>query len=302
MTPLYRFACHACGASLSAPLRVLDEPSLLARHESHTWLVGESGFVPARSALVPPGLDNQPGFHGWIAPQPRSRVALHPSWSRTVGCCGLSHSSFTDGNLVCARCGAEVGVGYEDCCGPHWAGLFERVTLTTEEAPDPWPDELGVRCELLRETLDASLPDGLSAPGSDWLRGSASACFFDPTSWDHAPHVEQPALSLAGSADAPELVLTASSFPEGAGLRLPVPFVVLARLALVGEPPYGPPERPLPWQSSDAEGPEVNVARDEATGRVFLGVTGRDANVTLRLDEGAWTGAWRALYAQLGGG
>lgn len=248
MTLLYRFACHACGASLSARLRVLDEPALLARHESHTWLVGESGFLPAGSALAPPGLGNQPGFHGWVAPQPRSRVAL-----------------------------------------------------TTEEAADPWPDELGVRGDLLREILDASLPDGLSAPGRDWLRGSASACFFDPTSWDHALHVEHPALSLAGSADAPELVLTASSFPEGTGLRMPIPFVVLARLALVGEPPYGPPERPLPWQSSDAEGPEVNVARDAATARVFVGVTGRDVNVTLRFDEGAWTGAWRALYAQLGG-
>lgn len=31
-------------------------------------------------------------------------------------------------------------------------------------------------------------------------------------------------------------------------------------------------------------------------------MTAHGVDVTLRFDEGAWTGAWLALYAQLGGG
>lgn len=279
---------------------MVEEAALLAVNESHTWLVGGSGFLPAGSALVPAWLRGQAGFHGWIAPQPRGRVAVHPSVERTVGCCGLAYRSLAEGNLVCARCGVEVGVGYEDCCGPHWAALFERVAHTAEEADDPWPGELGGRCERLREVLDASRADGLGAPGGEWLRGARSADFCEPESWDHAARVEAPVLSLAGSAGAPELVLGAASFPGGTGLRIGVPFAVLARLVVVGEAVDGPPESPLTWQASD--GAEASVAVDAASARVFVGLSGRGVDVQLCLEEGAWTGAWGALRVQLGGG
>lgn len=88
--------------------------------------------------------------------------------------------------------------------------------------------------------------------------------------------------------------------PRGHGPPDPLPFVVLARLAVVGEAPYGTPECALRWQSPDAESREVDVARDAASARVFLSVAGAGVDVKRTFDEEAWTAAWSALRAQIG--
>jgi len=288
---LHRFDCPECGATLAAALRSVDVPAVVAVYESQTWLVGSSGFLPRDSPLWPAGLANATGLHGLVAPRDRAQIALHDDPARTIGCCGLSYGSLTDANLVCARCRAEVGVGYEDCCGPHWAAFFDRVVHTVEERLDPWPSDHVERAEVLRMVLDA-------APAASPIPHLPSAAdprvyYFSPETWHHATRAEWCSLGLEGTVDHPVLVLRTPTLPDG--LRVPTPLVVLMRLLVLEEVPYGTAECALPWRAQGDEDFDVNVAHD--TGRVIFDLAARGTHLSFCLDEAVWSQAWASLRA-----
>ncbi|MFO0709716.1 MAG: hypothetical protein U0353_07735 [Sandaracinus sp.] len=323
--PSHRFTCRACGAELAGPLKEERSARLVAANESHVWLVRRGVVLLAGSPLVPPGLARGDGFHGWLAPLSRERVALHPSIERTIGCCGLSFRSMETANLVCARCGAEVGVGYEDCCGPHWAALFVRSVDAHQDGEGELDTgeldarDLDARVALL-DALAPSLAKEVEAARFERRAGGAAS--YDPASWapsaGGALAVSQPSLELAaGSTESPsgdpDLLIRSPSFAPREAVRVAIPPVVLARLVLGLEEPFGTPELPLPWRSMRdelevdvacavmSEGASEDARREDAHDaepRVFLGVSG-ERRVALTFDAREWSDAWRALGARL---
>ncbi len=289
MTPLHRLACPTCGAALTDALRVVDEPAFVATNESQTWLLPASGVVFAGSPLYPEGLRKAARLAAIVAPQPRTRLALHADLQRTVGCCGLSYRSLEDANLLCARCGAEVGVGYEDCCGPYWAALFEHVEHVVEERSDPWPADTTTRLSQWRALLDERPP---SRTAEEVHAEDCGVYVDDPATWQRATSVDRIRLDVEGPAADPILILEG---PER--LSVPVPFPVLARLLVLDDPPYATTEPSLPFQAPGGGSPDVNVACEGD--QVLFDVASRTAHISWRIERSVWLGAWTELRGRV---
>lgn len=123
------FACRACGATLSPPLRRLDDRTLLAT-EAMSPLVPAGSYWPVADS-DPPMWANE--FVGAFAVRPDGLVGVgnHPDRRRWVGCCGPSGG---DGpNRVCA-CGHEVGTERADCLGPTAVYLDPKAVRAEAKA------------------------------------------------------------------------------------------------------------------------------------------------------------------------
>lgn len=111
------FVCQACGATLTTPLRRLEDSAALGTRslvplvpEGTYWRV-TPGHLPSSNQGVP--VD----FTGCYAVRPDALVAVgeHSGAERWMGCCGPSGSGGP--NRIC-RCGRAVGTERSDCMWP----------------------------------------------------------------------------------------------------------------------------------------------------------------------------------------
>ena len=132
------FACRACGAAITGPLRRLDDPGVLV-HKELEPLVPAGAYWPVTaghlpSYHVPLGASESVAvdFTGCYAVRPDALVGVgnHPDGRRWIGCCGPSG---TDGpNRVCG-CGRTVGTERSGCMWPV-AVYLDPAAVRPEES------------------------------------------------------------------------------------------------------------------------------------------------------------------------
>lgn len=219
MTPIRtRFRCPRCDKKLTPWSRALELADAVYLQGERTWLLPAGWFVRWDSELLRGAsmAHRLPSFPWLFAPLTSFWLRVHPDPRRTVGCCGLACFGPDVPNLLCA-CGHEVGLGYRDCCGPHFYSLHESVVR--EDAPDEAPPTaIPERLARARELLGATIPGAAYDPGS---RGVSSAF---PETWHSAPLLHEVRLECGGGLDEPALGITSPQLPEGA--RLIVPLIV----------------------------------------------------------------------------
>ncbi len=273
MTTLHRFHCHACGAHLTEWLEEISDSELVSHHASSTAFVPRGYVINAEQTKHYRGLL---AARWMVAPMARAQVALHSDSERTIGCCGLSYRH-GQANLVCAQCSVEVAMGYEDCCGPHWAAFVPEIGHEVELHPDE-DDEPRLRDAVAH--LDAHL-----ARASGVLHDSNvgegprynDVCCDEPAAWErYAPRISGVSLTIDGE----QLIVHTDSLGSGGALVVATPRVMLVRLLCASITPWGEVDLPLTWRADDVGGTsvgEVSVGHDVGTSRVVLITRGRDA-------------------------
>ncbi|MFD0371144.1 hypothetical protein [Streptomyces sp. NPDC127114] len=138
--------CRTCDAVLSFPLRLAEwqpltrvegrehytyGPSTMARGtyaiDPDPYLLGNDGSGTAREDL--------PTATNTVVINPLDGQLLRPHWesSRISGCC--RRDGLGGPNLLCARCGTEVGVEISDCWTEYDVRLL-RTMVSEEPAED----------------------------------------------------------------------------------------------------------------------------------------------------------------------
>ena len=297
MTTLHRFHCQACGAHLTEWLEEISDSELVSHHASSTAFVPRGYVINAEQTKHYRGLLPE---RWMVAPMTRARVAFHADLQRTVGCCGLSYRH-DQANLVCAQCNAEVAMGYEDCCGPHWAAFVAEIGHEVELHPDEVDDARLARAVAL---LDAQLCDASGALHDSSVGEGPrfnNICCDAPTQWEtYAPRLTGVSLALDGE----QLLIRADSLAADQVFVLATPRVMLVRLLCASITPWGEPDSPLTWRADDVGGKsagEVSVAHDVSTARVVLITSGRDGVTrAVVMASSEWTHALTQLRTRLG--
>lgn len=130
------FTCRGCGASLTAPLRRLDESAALATKELAP-LVPAGTYWPVAVGHLPSSFDDRPvDFAGCFAVRPDALAGVdhHPDHRRLNGCCGPNGAH--GHNRVC-RCGRSVGTERSDCMWPAAVYLEPKAVRPVEKGAAP---------------------------------------------------------------------------------------------------------------------------------------------------------------------
>ena len=294
MTTLHRFHCHACGTLLTEWLEEIADSELVSHHASNPAFVPRGYVINAEQTKHYREL-----LKGrWmVAPLPRARVAFHSDPQRTIGCCGLSYRH-DQANLVCAHCNAEVAMGYEDCCGPHWAAFVAEIGHEMELHLDEADD---ARLASAVALLDAQLSDASGALHASSVVEAPrfnNICCDEPTQWEtYAPRFSGVSLALDGE----QLLIRTESDQL---FVLPTPRVMLVRLLCASITPWGELDCPLTWRADDVGGKsagEVSVSHDVSTARVALITSGRDGMArAVVMTSSEWMRALARLRTSLG--
>lgn len=284
---LSRFHCPQCDTVLTPWLRPLAIAEALCPQSSWTTLVPAEHFVhrddPVLRGQAWPHLVDYP----WrLAPLSERWMMHHPDIQRTIGCCGLSYRGPEHPNLVCA-CGEAVGLGYCDCCGPHWYAL--HASVRREEAEDEeMPLDLAAGLAHLRRIC------GGPAATIAATRDNNNVVLHDePGRWSAALRLTTLGLACGGGEADPELLLTSPQLPDGIPLVLPIPRGQLVRLIVLQSVPWGEPELPMTWQGDRSGAPQVQVSRRDERVLVTLW-PGQTVNA-VTVPAAAWTAAWVQL-------
>lgn len=286
---LRRFHCPRCDAALTPWLRELTLADALCTQESGTWLM-PAGFFARRGTALLDAWPTAPfaAFPWLLAPQDERWIKPHPDMNRTIGCCGLSFRGEEFPNLVCP-CGHEVGVGYRDCCGPHWYRLHESVVTRDSEDARPLRD-LDARLARARQVVTSARPE------REVFTSSATDAYAgDPSTWSGAPWLDDPSLTCTGGEPETTLVIEADGMPDGKAAFLPVPWPVIVRFVALEESPWGSPDVPLVWKRAD--GPEVHIARADDVVLCTAWTRRAEDNVAMVFDAAEWSAAWDRLRA-----
>lgn len=99
--------CVRCGKRLTAEIAETPLPAPVTEETR-----GSRQFLPARMTSGTYAVG--PEMNGFVLnPDDVKSTDLHPDLHRQAGCCGLD--GLHGPNLICARCGAEVGTKESDC-------------------------------------------------------------------------------------------------------------------------------------------------------------------------------------------
>ena len=283
MTTLHRFHCPACSATLTDWLEETNNAELIAR--SYTAAIVPRGYVVCSDSVEGYARGFTVGRESrWmVAPLPRGKVAFHADADRTQGCCGLNYPTGEE-NLVCARCHAEVAIGFEDCMGPHWAAFIPTVGHEVATHPHRAPIDdviarldavLACRSGTARSSSVGKIPDG------------AYVECDEPAGWEPGtPRMDRISLALDGE----QLIVTDSLAPDRVFV-VATPRAMLIRLICASATPWGEIDCSLRWRADE----EVRVVNDPLTSRVLVAsfCAGQPHGIVLPTD--AWLDAWARL-------
>lgn len=283
--PLSRFRCPRCDAAVTPWLRPLPTADALCPQSSHTWLLPAEHYLRHDDPHLHPHRSPKLADYPWcLPPLPGRWLEHHPDQQRTIGCCGLSYRGPDLPNLVCP-CGEPIGLGYCDCCGPHWYALHRSVRHEQTDDDDPPPDLTAGLAHMQR--LCAGPPSPLPA-ARDRLR---TLCHDDTDDWRAALPLTTLDLTCSGGDADPELRLTSPQLPGP--LVLPIPRGQLLRLLVLQSVPWGDPDLPMTWQGDRHPAPQVQVSRH--ADRILLTLWPGQSTAAITMPAAAWSAAWTRL-------
>lgn len=283
---LSRFLCPRCDAALTPWLRPLPTADALCMTSSWTWLLPAEHYLHREDPRLGAPWNSFTDYPWLIPPQPERTIKHHPDGQRTIGCCGLSYRGPEHPNLVCA-CGEEIGIGYCDCCGPHWYALRASVRREESEEEDPTAELAAGLAHLRRICSGAATPMVAARDPNNVVLHD------DVESWPGARRLIEIGLACSGDEADPELLLTSPQLPDGLPLVLPIPWCQLVRLIVLQVTPWGEPELPMTWQGDRKGAPQVQVSwRD---GLVLLTLWPGQTVTAVTFPAAAWTAAWARL-------
>jgi hypothetical protein len=270
-------------------MRALALADAVCLQGAQTWLVPAGWFVRRDSELLR-GADlrgHLPTFPWLFAPLTRWWLRLHPDPRRTVGCCGLNFFGADAPNLLCA-CGHEVGIGHEDCIGPHWYSLHESV-VREDVADDAPPTALAERLARARELVEAPITRVSHDPKGGSVIGG------DTYGWHTLLHLADVNLEYGGGIGDPALVIGSPQLPEGARLIVPIPWCQLVRPLVLAEQPWGELALPLEWESRGTDEQRLRARLSRRKRRILLTVWKKRTGWAVTISAKAWKAAWARL-------
>lgn len=283
---LSRFMCPRCDEALTPWLRPLPTAEALCMSSSWTWLLPAEHYLHREDPRLGAPWNSFSEYPWLLPPQPERQIKHHPDSQRTIGCCGLSYRGPEQPNLVCA-CGEVIGLGYCDCCGPHWYALHASVRREEVEEEDSTA-ELAAGLAHLRRICGGPATAVVAArdPNNGVLHD-------DPGTWPVARRLTDIGLACSGGEADPELLLTSPQLPDGLPLVLPIPRGQLVRLIVLQSVPWGEPDLPMTWQGDRKGAPQIQVSRRDE--RILVTLWPGQTVTAVTVPAAAWTAAWARL-------
>lgn len=134
-----RFTCRRCGGTLTRPVRRLE--AVPERHHDGgfefdpTMAPGTWATEPRRVVPTDDGRSVTIDSFQVLNREDLTGLTDHPDPRRHVGCCGRDGGHGP--NIVCPRCGAEIGVIRDDCWTPQEVRLDPSAVRTVDLPPAP---------------------------------------------------------------------------------------------------------------------------------------------------------------------
>jgi hypothetical protein len=288
----HAFGCPACGAHLTPPLRAL--PAWVPRDGVELCCEVPEGYWSVREDAR-----GRPTHPVAVNPHDLQGVAPHPDMHRRVGCCGVSYRPGQP-NVLCARCGAEVG--YELTDGDHvqhavFLAESPRAAVVVAE-----PDD-----DALRARFDARVGDPRALPAdAGWsavperLRVDPERLYDDPQDPARFPALHDLDARVVGR----ELRVAL----DGVWVRPPWPDGERDRVVALGAIPLGGGPEPLFWWVDLPTSPDARDRHQWSQWRVddtlcvswerWPGARStRGPGVGFRVPREHWEMVWRAALA-----